>query len=452
MSRFPRRGSLVFRGNRPQRFYRCAWLATYEFFERADCVVPAAPKEKKMKRNLSLWLGLLAFALSPMLAQTSATTGKIHGHVINPSGAPETKGTVTVVLVTKPIGPGSDKLTDVATLPVNANGEYSGDVEHGIYKLVFRTPDMSRDREADHVDSVHIVAGQDMVQDLDMSRKEYIDQLPSDQRKQLEDLKKKNGDAIKANAVIKTLNADLKTCEQDFKDVDAARQTAVQTLGATASRADIDAKEAEIRTVKYTEVETLMLKATVAKPDASVLWDNLAHAQLGLKKFDEAEVNYKKVIEMDTASKKPNPQVQGDAYSGLGEIYARTSKVPEANAAYDSAAKANPPGATYLKNEAVIFSNLGNGDAQAAAADEAIKADPTQALPFYLKGQGLIQKASIDPATGKMILPPGCAEAYQKYLELAPTGIYATDVKGILAEATQTHNTAFGADKPKKKK
>jgi len=28
----------------------------------------------------------------------------------------------------------------------------------------------------------------------------------------------------------------------------------------------------------------------------------------------------------------------------MGEIYARSSKVPEANAAYDSAAKANPQG------------------------------------------------------------------------------------------------------------
>ena len=51
-----------------------------------------------------------------------------------------------------------------------------------------------------------------------------------------------------------------------------------------------------------------------------------------------------------------------------------------------------------------------------------------------------------------MILPAGCAEAYQKYLDLAPNGTFAGDVKGILAEATQTHNTAFGPDKPKKKK
>ena len=33
-------------------------------------MVRAAPKEKNMKRNISLWLGLLAFALLPAIAQT----------------------------------------------------------------------------------------------------------------------------------------------------------------------------------------------------------------------------------------------------------------------------------------------------------------------------------------------------------------------------------------------
>jgi len=195
-----------------------------------------------MKRNLSLWLGSAGIRRFAHACANLRHYGKIHGHVINPSGAPETKGTVTVVLVSRPAGPGSDKLTDIATLPVNANGEYSGEVEHGIYKIVFRTPEMSRDREADHVEGVHIVAGQDILQDIDMSRKEYIDQLPADQKKQLEELKKHNAEAFKANAVIKNLNADLKTCDQDFKDVDAAHQAAAQILGATASKADLDAK------------------------------------------------------------------------------------------------------------------------------------------------------------------------------------------------------------------
>ena len=34
-----------------------------------------------------------------------------------------------------------------------------------------------------------------------------------------------------------------------------------------------------------------MLKDTAAKPDASVLWAQLGQAQLGLKKYDDAETN-----------------------------------------------------------------------------------------------------------------------------------------------------------------
>ena len=116
-----------------------------------------------------------------------------------------------------------------------------------------------------------------------------------------------------------------------------------------------------------------------------------------MKKYDDAETSFKKALELDAASKKPNPAIQGMANSGLGEIYARTGKVPEANAAYDAAAKANPASANlYLKNQAVIFFQAGNGDAQVAAADKAIKTDPSDALLYYLKGQGLIQKATFD--------------------------------------------------------
>jgi tetratricopeptide (TPR) repeat protein len=285
-----------------------------------------------------------------------------------------------------------------------------------------------------------------------MSRQAYIDALPPDQKKQLEDLRKHNADAMKANEVIKNLNADLRVVTQDIKDADGARATATQTLGDKAAKADVDAKEAEIRLAKYTEIETLMLKDTAAKPDASVLWAQLGQAQVGLKKYPEAEATYKKVLDLETASKKPNPAVQGLANSGLGEIYARTGKVPEANAAYDAAAKVNPTQAGfYLKNEAVIFFQMNNGDAQVAVADEAIKVDPTQPLVYYLKGQGLIQKATFDVKTQKIILPPGCAEAYQKYLELAPTGPYAAEVMGILNQASQKVDASYKAAKPAKK-
>jgi len=399
-----------------------------------------------MKRTIPLWLGLMAFALLPAFAQTTPAaptapkgpTGNIHGHITGPEGAPRTSGSVSLS--------NDEGHSNKFTFPVSSTGDYQGTASPGTYMVIYRAVDTPPDKMVDSFDNVKIVAGQDVLQDFDMSRKAYVEKLPADQQKQLEELKKHNAEAMKANEVIKHINDDLKAVSQDFADANNARETAKQILGAGASTEDILAKDAEIRTAKYTDVETLMLKDTAAKPDASVLWAQLGQAQISLAqlgpiddrpaKYALAETTYKKVLELEAATKKPSPQAQGSANAGLGEIYARTGKIPEANAAFDAAAKINPTQAgLYYKNEAVIFYQTGNSDAQVAAADEGIKIDPKNAILYYLKGQGLVQKATIDTKTGKYNLPPGCAEAYQMYLQLAPAGQFAGEVKGILSQA-----------------
>ncbi|HET6169194.1 MAG TPA: hypothetical protein VFE01_03390, partial [Terracidiphilus sp.] len=296
-----------------------------------------------MKRTISLWPGVLAFALLPALAQQpSVPMGKVHGQITNPTGAPQNGGKISFVETTRAAsGPGLTAQTaDKGTFDVDTTGQYKGEIPAGQYTVIYRTPGMAPDKQADKLENVTIVANQDNEIDDDMSRPAYIETLPAEEKKQLEDLRKKNSEAMKANEVIKNLNNDLKTVTQDVKEADAARATATQQLGATASKADIEAKEAEIKTGKYTEIETLMTKDSAAKPDAAVLWAQLGLAQAGLKKYDDAITSYKKAIDVDTASKKPNPAIEGMANAGLGEVYARTGKVPEANAAYDAAVKA----------------------------------------------------------------------------------------------------------------
>jgi tetratricopeptide (TPR) repeat protein len=366
-----------------------------------------------------------------------------------------------VVAVGIALGPGlSAKTTEKGTLTVDANGDYSGDVAPGNYDLIYRSPTTPASEITDKFEGIKVFVGQDTVQDFDMSRKEYIDKLSPEEKKQLEEIRKKNSEAIKANEVIRNLNSDLKTATQDFKDADGAHDAAVAALGATASKSDLDAKETEIKIAKYTNVETMMLKDTAAKADASVLWAQLGQAQLGLAraqrdatKYAAAEAAFKKVLDLEAASKKPSPSTQGAAQSGLGEIYARTGKVPEANAAYDAAAKVNPTQTVfYLKNEMVIFFQENNADAQVAVADEVIKADPTIALAYYLKGNGLVGKSLPDPKTNLLVAPPGCEDAYKKYLELAPTGQYAGDVKAILASLHAPLPTSGPPAKSTKKK
>ncbi|MGB0063916.1 MAG: carboxypeptidase-like regulatory domain-containing protein [Terracidiphilus sp.] len=404
-----------------------------------------------MKRTLSIWLrlaaaGFLALALTPVHADSSAKTGKIHGKVINPTGQPQAGGTVSLST------DGGSTLK--YTFPVDDTGNYTGEAPQGTYMVIYRQADTPAGQEVDSFRGIKIVAAQDTVQDFDMSRQEYIDKLPAEERKQLQALKQKNADALKANAMIAQLNADLKTVSQDKLDIDHASDTATQSLGAGAAKTDITSKTDEIKAAKYNDIVSLMTKDTELKPDEALLWVQLGYGQAGLKKYDDAVTDFKKGLDLESASKKPRPSVLGQANSGIGEVDARTGKVPDANAAFDAAAKADPPNAQlYLRNQAVIFFQENNPSAQAAAADIAIKADsspndPGLALMYYLKGQGLVMNATMD-AAGHIVLPADCTAAYQKYLELAPTGQFASEVASILQQAGQKVSSTYSA--PKKK-
>lgn len=346
-----------------------------------------------------------------MAAFAQDTTGKIHGKVSDPTGIVKTAGTVTLSQ--------DQGHTAKYTFPVGADGTFSGSgIAPGTYSLFLRLPETPADKFVDQIDNVKIVAGQDLALDDDMSRKEYLDKMTPEQRKQVEEFRKKNAEVLSANAVIKNLNADL----------------------ATARTANHDKK--------YDEADALMTKDVAAKPDATLLWYELGLAQLGEKKYDDATTSLQKVLTLDAAAKKPSPELQGGAHSALGEVYARSNKPTDAQNEYDLAAKTNPPKAGfYLTNEAVVFSQVGNADAQAAAADKAIVADPKNPILYYLKGQALAGKITVDAKSGAYIVPPGCIEAYQKYLELAPTGQFAAEAKAIIDETNTKVKSTYKAPK-----
>jgi tetratricopeptide (TPR) repeat protein len=224
---------------------------------------------------------------------------------------------------------------------------------------------------------------------------------------------------------------------------------------------------------QYAESESLMLGVTQGNPNMILPWVELGLAQLGLQKYDAAENDFKIALGIDPASTQQahkddfyqkadapgvvasgatrasrntagggvvmnsetrTPDVIGTSYASLGEIYIHDKKIPEAREAFDNAVKAYPQAAaTYLHNETIFFFKSGNSEEQSAAADQAIALDPKRADMYYFKAQALVAKATLDPKTQKMILPPGCAEAYQKYLKLDPTGPYSADAKGVLA-------------------
>lgn len=363
----------------------------------------------KLRSYLSLAAAILLSASIASVAQ--GPTGKIHGKVTDPTGVPKGNGTVSLST--------DGGKTAKYSFPVNESGDFTGDgIAPGTYSMVLKLSDTPEGKFVDLIENVKIAAGDDLHQDDDMSRQAYLDKMTPDQKKQVEEFKKKNAEVVKNNAVIKNLNADLNEARTDTHDK------------------------------KYQEAETLMLRDTGLKPDSDLLWYELGDAQLGLKKWDDATASFKKATDLSTAAKKPSPELIGGAHAGIAEAAARNNKPDDAQAEYDLAAKANPPKAGfYYSNGAVIFSQIGNNDAQGVAADKAIAADPKSPLPYYLKGQALIGKASVDPKTQQIVLPPGCAEAYEKYLDLAPDGQFANDVKGILAQSNSKVESKYKAKK-----
>jgi tetratricopeptide (TPR) repeat protein len=152
-----------------------------------------------------------------------------------------------------------------------------------------------------------------------------------------------------------------------------------------------------------------------------------------MQKFSDAASSFKKAVDLNAASKKPNPEVGAAAYNQLGRAYGMQGNAKDAADAYDQAAKMAPASAgMYFFNEAATLYNAGKLDDAAVAADKAIAADPKRAEAYYIKGQALIPKASYDEKTKKITAPPGCVDAYQMYLQLAPDGAHAADVKAVL--------------------
>ena len=370
--------------------------------------------------------------LVPMRAVAQATA-TIHGHVQNAGGQPINHGDVK--LTTDRTSAAKDRKYQY-TFPLDQNGDYKGSgIAPGTYAAIV----LQDDKSLDFIESLDLKANDDKTVDFDMTRAEYINKMTPEERKQLEEYKKKNAEATAANSKIADLNKSL-----------------VQ------ARADTKAGN-------FDPAIASMTQATTQKPDEAILWVALGDAQLGkgdaaakaakasgkpatdpsiAQNFTDAAASYKKAVDANAASKKPNPETAGAAENQLGQALAKGGDAKAASDAYDAAAKAEPGKAgMYLFNEAATLYNAGKTEDSAAAADKAIAADPKRADAYYIKGQSLIGKASVDPKTQKITAPPGCVEAYQQYLELAPDGPRAEEVKQILTGIGAQVKSSYRAGK-----
>jgi tetratricopeptide (TPR) repeat protein len=373
----------------------------------------------KISSTLATALLVILAMTHPARSAAQAAGASIHGHVTNPAGMALNKGEVRL---TTDRGADAKDRKYQYKFPIDPNGDYKGTgIAPGKYVVFVFQDDKTLDFTQDTVDFAN---SDDKLLNFDMTRPEYLAKMSPEDRKVLEEYKKKNAEIVAGNAKIQNLNAML-----------------------TQARADNKAGN-------YDAAITAMQQATTTKPDEGILWITLGDAQLGAadaaakaakaggtsptdpaiaQKYSDAAASYKKGVDLNAASKKPSPEAAAAGYNQLGQAYAKMGNAKDSADAYEMAAKALPANASmYYFNEAATLYNAGKLPEAEAAADKAIAADPKKAEAYYIKGQALIPQATVDPKTQKIVAPPGCVEAYQTYLELAPDGPHAADVKGVL--------------------
>lgn len=202
---------------------------------------------------------------------------------------------------------------------------------------------------------------------------------------------------------------------------------------------------------------------TAADPTRWEYFQALGMAQLNDGQYQEAADTYQKGIDVAqgyvsgaTPKDPKNPNSDpAKAKAGMGQMltnqgtaYLKLNKNPEAIAAYTKAAEMDPnPGMAFFNLCATQY-NTGNTEGALAACDKAIAADPNKADAYFIKGSLLIASSKLDK-DGKVIAAPGTDEALNKYLQLAPDGPHAADVKQMLAYIGSKVETSFKSQKKK---
>jgi len=163
----------------------------------------------------------------------------------------------------------------------------------------------------------------------------------------------------------------------------------------------------------------------------------LGNAHLNLGEYEEAIAVYKKGIGLaqslgDGGKYSPElKQAMAVAFTSEGNACLKLRKDKEALACYGQAAQLDPHPATAWFNLCATRYNMGDMDGAVAAADKVIALDPTKADVYFIKGSALFGNGTVD-ASGKFVVSAEAMAALRKYLELAPNGVHAGDVKAML--------------------
>jgi tetratricopeptide (TPR) repeat protein len=164
-------------------------------------------------------------------------------------------------------------------------------------------------------------------------------------------------------------------------------------------------------------------------------FQQLGDALANLGRYDDALGAYDKGLAGEKADTKAPGGRTDAARSQLlirkGNAFLKLKRTEEAITAYSQAARSSPTPGTAWFNLCAVEYNQGLTDRAIVACNAAIAADPTKADAWFIKGSALYGNGTLDK-NNKFVLPAGTLEALRKYLQLAPAGAHADDVRAML--------------------
>src|SRR6267378_2253083 len=336
-------------------------------------------------------LAALASVLTPGAA--AQLDGVIHGQIMDIVGKPWADIGVQVV---NDQGAKQETKTD-------KDGNYAfRNLRSGIYVIRVMLPGQNQPFE----DRVQVQAGTEAKKDFNFKElagkqgAEYQEALKKNEeaKKGLEALKARvaAGDALIAQE--RQVKADLQKAPPDQRDA------LKQKLADLSNQAVTEFKEAQ---------KTLGEK----DPNAPLVFFKLGEA------YDAAGA-YKQAIAL-------KPEVPG-YYNNLGNVLARAGKIDEAKAAYTKSAELDPANAaTAWRNFGISLYNANRlGDA-VEPFQKSAELDPKNPQTWYLLGASLVYKMTTKKVGDReeVRFAPGTIEAYQKAVELDPSGTWGQQAK-----------------------
>jgi len=289
---------------------------------------------------------------------------------------------------------------------------FQGGLRSGPYQVTFKVKDQVVFGQA-----IRLNTGQE--ERMNINFKEIAAQMSAEQvetRKKQDEVQKKF-DAMKG--YFETGRASL----------DRAKQMRAEMMRLPADqRPAMQPQVAEVFQSAINDFEQAQKSAPDKDPNLHLVYANLGEAYEAAGRREEAAGAYQKAIEL-----KPSAAY----YNNLGNSLATLKRIPEAGAAYAKAAELEPANAAvYWRNFGIVLYNSNQLKDAIEPFRKATEIDPRNADAWYLLGSSLITAMESKMEGDKIvaIVPPGTAEAFQKYLEVAPNGRFADAAKASLEQ------------------